>query len=164
MERLGIRTGADLRACDLVFLQQHFRSSAEYLYGAARGEDHRPVCPDRPLKSVGAERTFDTDLKQEMELREALERVADAAWARVERYQAKGRTLTLKLRYADFRTITRARTLPGIFADRSNFGAEGWALLSALVPVEQGIRLLGLTLSGLQGDDEEERQPVLPLG
>lgn len=163
MERLGIRTGADLRACELTFLQKHFRSSAEYLYGAARGEDHRPVCPDRPLKSVGAERTFDIDLKGEGELREALDRVADAAWTRIERHGARGRTLTLKLRFADFRTITRARTLAFVFTDRASFGEEGWALLAALMPVEQGIRLLGLTLSGLQGE-EAERQPALPLG
>jgi DNA polymerase-4 len=162
MERLGIRTGADLCVCDLAFLQQHFRSSADYLYGAARGEDERPVRPDRPLKSVGAERTFDTDLKGTGELQHALERVADAAWVRVERYGARGRTLTLKLRYADFRTITRARTVPGALADRAHFGAEGWSLLSALLPPEQGIRLLGLTLSGL-GDEEDALQPTLPL-
>ena len=164
MERLGIRTGADLRARDLAFLQAHFRSSAEYLYGAARGEDHRPVRPDRPLKSVGAERTFDTDLKGEIELRDALDRVADAAWTRIERYGARGRTLTLKLRYADFRTITRARTIPGLFGERESIRSEGWALLAALLPVTQGIRLLGLTLSGLAGEDEPgERQPMLPL-
>jgi DNA polymerase-4 len=163
MERLGIHTGADLRACDLAFLQQHFRSSADYLHAAARGEDQRPVCPDRPLKSVGAERTFDTDLKAAGELREALERVADAAWVRIERHGALGRTLTLKLRYADFRTITRARTLVGTFADRPTFGDEGWVLLSALLPAEQGIRLLGLTLSGLGEAMEDALQPPLPL-
>jgi DNA polymerase IV len=153
MERLGIRTGADLRACDLAFLQAHFRSSADYLFGAARGEDHRPVRPDRPLKSVGAERTFDTDLTDAAELREALERVADAAWARIERHGARGRTLTLKLRYADFRTITRARSFGGVLQSRVRFGAEGWSLLAALLPAEQGVRLLGLTLSGLAGED-----------
>lgn len=162
MERLGIRTGADLCACDLAFLQANFRSSADYLFGAARGEDHRPVCPDQPLKSVGAERTFDTDLTRREELRQALERVADAAWTRVERYGARGRTLTLKLRYADFRTITRARTLAAPFADRASLGDEGWALLAALLPAEQGIRLLGLTMSGLVRD-EELLQPPLPL-
>lgn len=163
MERLGIRTGADLRARDLAFLQQHFRSSADYLYGAARGEDQRPVRPDRPLKSVGAERTFDTDLSGAGELRDALNRVADAAWVRVERHGARGRTLTLKLRYADFRTITRARTVAGAFTDRASFGEEGWALLSMLLPTEQGIRLLGLTLSGLQEEAEDQLQPPLPL-
>ena len=164
MERLGIRTGADLRACDLEFLQAHFRSSADYLYGAARGEDHRPVRADRPLKSVGAERTFDTDLLGTDELRMALERVADAAWTRIERHAARGRTLTLKLRYADFRTITRARTLPGGVSDRACFSREGWALLDALLPAPQGIRLLGLTLSGLfDSDSSGPEQPTLPL-
>jgi DNA polymerase IV len=153
MERLGILTGADLRACELAFLQQHFRSSADYLYGAARGEDHRPVRPDRPLKSVGAERTFDTDLVDAAELREALDRVADAAWARIDRHGARGRTLTLKLRYADFRTITRARSFGGVLESRASLGAEGWSLLAALLPAEQGVRLLGLTLSGLVGED-----------
>jgi DNA polymerase-4 len=163
MERLGILTGADLRSCNLGFLQQYFRSSADYLYGAARGEDQRPVRPNRPLKSVGAERTFDTDLSGAGELREALDRVADAAWARIERHGARGRTLTLKLRYADFRTITRARTMAGLFADRASFGDEGWALLSMLLPAEQGIRLLGLTLSSLHGEAQDQLQPPLPL-
>jgi DNA polymerase IV len=163
MERLGIRTGADLRACDLALLQSHFRSSAEYLYGAARGEDHRPVRPDRPLRSVGAERTFDTDLSDAAALKAALERVVDAAWARIERHGARGRTLTLKLRYADFRTITRARTSATPFEDRGRFAREGWALLDAMLPAEQGIRLLGLTLSGLTGNEAggPEQLPLL---
>lgn len=163
MERLGIRTGADLRACELAFLHTHFRSSAEYLYRAARGEDDRSVRPDRPLKSVGAERTFDIDLASEAELRNALDRVADAAWTRIERHGARGRTLTLKLRYADFRTITRARTAPGLLDDRVTFGREGWALLVALLPPEQGIRLLGLTLSGLAEDSEPEQRALALL-
>jgi DNA polymerase IV len=161
MERLGILTGADLCARDLPFLQAHFRSSAEYLYGAARGQDHRPVRPDRPLKSVGAERTFDTDLVDANALRESLDRVADAAWARIDRHGARGRTVTLKLRYADFRTITRARTAGESFTSREAFGQEGWTLLSALLPVQRGVRLLGLTLSGLGLD--ESPQPLLPL-
>ena len=161
MERLGIRTGADLEACDLGFLQQHFRSSADYLYGAARGVDHRPVRPDRPLKSVGAERTFDTDLTSEHELRGAIERVADAAWTRIERHAARGRTLTLKLRWADFRTITRARSFSEPLTGRQQFGDAGWQLLTPLLPAAQGIRLLGLTLSSLRA--EEPEQPALPL-
>ena len=165
MARLGIHTGADLRACDLAFLQQHFRSGADYLHGAARGEDHRPVRPDRPLKSVGAERTFGNDLHSAAELREAMERVADAAWTRIDRHGARGRTLTLKLRYGDFRTITRARSFPAPITDRDTFEAEGWALLAPLLPPEQGIRLLGLTLSGIEqeGETGDPVQPPLPL-
>ena len=160
MEALGILTGADLRAQPLGFLQAHFRSSADYLYGAARGEDHRPVRPDRPTKSVGAERTFDTNLADPAALREALARVADAAWARIERCGAQGRTVTLKLRYADFRTITRARSQSTSVTDRTRLFELGWALLAPLLPVAGGVRLLGLTLSGIVEADSPA-QPAL---
>ncbi len=159
MESLGILTGADLRAQELPFLQ--FNCSAEdvYLHGAARGEDHRPVRPDRPTKSVGAERTFDTDLAEPEALRQALAQVADAAWARIERHGTRGRTVTLKLRYADFRTITRARSQGEPVATRARFSELGEALLAGLLPVPSGVRLLGLTLSGIV--QEEPAQPAL---
>jgi DNA polymerase-4 len=160
MARLGILTGADLRAQSLESLRAAFGSSAEYLYGAARGEDHRPVRPDRPLKSVGAERTFDRDLIAGDELYAALDRVADAAWERIARHAARGRTVTLKLRYADFRTLTRARSVTDD-VDYDAFRAIGRGLLDAQLPAAQGIRLLGLTLSGLAR--EEPAQSSLPL-
>ena len=163
MARLGIVTGADLRGQSLDQLRAAFGSSAEYLYGAARGDDHRPVRPDRPLKSVGAERTFDRDLTDPAELHGALERVAAAAWERIERHGARGRTVTLKLRHADFHTITRARSVADE-VDRETFFALGRSLLDAQLPAVQGIRLLGLTLSGIAaGGAETALQPRLPL-
>ena len=164
MARLGIETGADLRAQTPAFLRAHFGSHADYLHGAARGIDHRPVRADRTAKSIGAERTFDTDLSHAADLRAALERVADAAWTRIERYEARGRTVTLKLRHGDFRTVTRARSLATAIATREALLETGWALLRAELPVERGIRLLGLTLSGMVRDDDEEAQPALPFG
>ena len=149
MEALGIRTGADLRDRSMAFLQAHFGSHAAYLHGAARGEDHRPVRADRPTKSVGAERTFDTNLSDPDALHAALARVADAAWVRIERHAALGRTVTLKLRHADFRTITRARSFAAPVADIDAFLAAGDALLAAQLPIAGGVRLLGLTLSGI---------------
>src|SRR3546814_3247421 len=89
METLCIRTGADLCAQPRAFLDAHFGSFATYLYGAARGEDHRPVRADRPSKSIGAERTFFDDLSDRDALHAALENVADAAWERVDRYGAQ---------------------------------------------------------------------------
>jgi DNA polymerase-4 len=165
MEQLGIVTGADLRDRPIEFLKAHFGSHAAYLYGAARGEDDRPVRPDRPLKSVGAERTFDADLIEPDALFAALDRVADAAWTRIERHGARGRTATLKVRYADFRTITRARSIAGFFVDRERFVGAGREMLHALFPLTHGIRLLGLTLSGIapDGTDAEEEQAELPL-
>ena len=71
--------------------------------------------------------------------------------------------MTLKLRRADFHTITRARSVPGIVADEAAMLAIGQALLAPLLPVEGGIRLLGLTLSGIVRHHEDDAQPALPL-
>ncbi|RYD81797.1 MAG: DNA polymerase IV, partial [Sphingomonadales bacterium] len=110
MDRLGIVTGADLRAKDIAFLRSHFGSMGEYLYRAARGIDLRQVRADRVRKSVGAERTFAQNLTRADELHEQLDRITDTVWERIESGGSRGRTITLKLRFADFRTITRARS------------------------------------------------------
>ncbi|WP_281253206.1 DNA polymerase IV [Sphingomonas lenta] len=162
MERLGILTGADLRDRDLPFLQAHFGSYANYLYGAARGEDHRPVRASRISKSIGAERTFSTNISAEAELAERLAGIADAAWARVERARVHGRTVTLKLRHPSFETITRAKSFAEPIATRDAFLAAGRFLLAGQLPVPNGVRLLGLTLSGLVAEAERP-QPALPL-
>ena len=168
MEALGIQTGLDLRERSLVFLEQHFGSYAAYLHGAARGIDHRPVRAERTAKSVGAERTFETDLTDRTALHAALARVVDAAWVRIERAGVTGRTVTLKLRHSDFRTITRARSTTRAIGDRATFLAIGRDLLDQQLPVDDGIRLLGLTLSALVRTDraegrEQPSQPELPL-
>ncbi|MCP3736492.1 DNA polymerase IV [Sphingomonas sp. RP10(2022)] len=166
MEQLGIVTGADLRDRPLAFLQAHFGSYADYLYGAARGEDHRPVRAHREAKSVGAERTFETNLSDPADLHAALARVAEAAWVRIERSGARGRTVTMKLRHADFRTVTRARSVAVPVADQAAFLAIGIELLDVQLPVPDGVRLLGLTLSGIVRDgavEDDEVQPSLPL-
>ncbi|MFV0920702.1 DNA polymerase IV [Sphingomonas parapaucimobilis] len=167
MEALGILTGQDLRDRPLDFLQRHFGSHADYLYGAARGIDHRPVRAHRIAKSVGAERTFESDLSDRDGLRAALERVVDAAWTRIERSGVAGRTVTLKLRHSDFRTITRARSAHHPIQDRAEFLAVGLDLLDQQLPVTLGVRLLGLTLSGLSRDDDGVQsgpaQAELPL-
>jgi len=160
MAALGILTGADLRDRSLAELQRHFGSHAAYLHGAARGEDHRPVRAERPHKSIGAERTFQTNLVDPAALDAELVRVADAAWTRIERHGARGRTVTLKLRHADFRTVTRARSASAAVS-RDAFLATGRALLAAELPVAAGFRLIGLTLSGLGAEDEPEPRLLL---
>ncbi len=163
MERLGIRTGADLRDRSLNELTRHFGSSAGYFHRAAHGEDDRPVRPDRPLKSVGAERTFDRDLTDEADLLLALELVIDAAWTRIARAGAAGRTLTLKAKFADFRVIARSRTLALPLSDKGQIAETGQSLLRSLLPVSQGIRLLGLTLSGFRTDQPRQEAVQPPL-
>ena len=139
MESLGILTGADLRDRSLEELIRHFGSSAGYFHRAAHGEDGRPVQPHRPLKSVGAERTFDSDLSEEADLMMAFEPVIDAACTRIARAGASGRTLTLKAKFADFKLVARSRTLAAPMSDRSMIADIGRALLRSLLPVEQGI-------------------------
>ena len=151
MAALGIHSGADLRAQSEGFLRQHFGKSAGYLYRASRGVDHREVKPDRIRKSVGGERTYGTDLVNEDELVDAMEGIIDIVWNSIERTEARGRTVTLKAKYADFRQITRSRSLERYVADKVEFSNIGRDLLASIMPVENGVRLLGLTLANLEG-------------
>jgi len=167
MAALGIRTGADLSACDLDFLREHFGSMADYLYRAVRGIDLRKVSADRPRKSLGAERTFDRDLSSGPALREALDNIIDIVWERIERAGARGRGVTLKMKDIDFHTTTRARSSDRPIASKAEFSALSRELLDSVLPLAQPIRLMGLTLSSLEGErPEAERsagQPELPL-
>ena len=141
-----------------------FGSFAAYLHGAARGIDDRPVRANRIRKSVGAERTFFEDISEPAALAEALDRVLDALMERVARSESVGRTVTLKVKYADFRQITRARSFTTPIRERATIGEAGQALLAALCPVPLGVRLLGLTLSSLNHEEEAEPTAASQLG
>jgi len=160
LARLGIHTGADLAARDLAVLRQNFGSLADYLYRAARGIDLRPVRANRPRKSIGGERTFAQDISSGAQLRQTLDGIIDIVWDRIEAAQGQGRTVTLKLRNADFTTLTRARTLPLMVASKSEFARIGHALLDELLPLPQPVRLMGLTLSSLALSGPESEKPV----
>jgi DNA polymerase-4 len=153
MERLGIHTGADLAAWSLPELEAHFGSSGSWYWRIARGIDERPVRPHRAHKSVSAERTFDEDLREPAALAAELERVAGLAWARIERVEARGRTVTLKVKYSDFTLITRSRSFMEPVASLADFAAAGQSLLAALHPVPRGIRLLGLGVHSIVETD-----------
>src|SRR5690606_29111392 len=155
MARLGIETGADLAARDLAFLRQHFGSFAEYLYRAARGIDLRPVQANRARKSLGGERTFFEDISSGPALREALDTIVDIVWQRIAENGARGRTVTLKMKYTDFRIVTRARSLAQPVAGKAEFARIARDLLDEQLPLPLPIRLMGLTLSGLEGDADE---------
>lgn len=158
MARLGIETGADLAVKDLAWLKGHFGSFGDYLYRAARGIDLRPVRANRIRKSVGGERTFNVDQHEPDELRETLERIIAIVWDSIERTKAKGRTVTLKMKYNDFRTVTRAHSVPHYVADAEEFAAISRDLLEAQLPLPLPIRLMGLTLSNLEREAEIEAE------
>jgi DNA polymerase-4 len=165
MERLGIRNGADLKSQTLSFLRQHFGKVGSYYYALARGIDERSVCADRVRKSVGAETTFGADLFTLDEARAALEPLIGKVWSHCEGAAIRGRTVTLKVKYADFRQVTRSRTVEGPIASRAEFEAIVAALVEPLFPVGMGLRLLGVTLSSLVAGTEAggERQLRLPI-
>ncbi len=160
LEALGIHTGADLQQRSLAELEMRFGSSGRWYWRICRGIDEREVTADRPYKSVSAERTFAEDLRDPDRLAAELERVAGYAWDRIERAAVAGRTVTLKVKFADFELITRSRSYPQAL-DRAGFEAAGQALLAALHPVPKGIRLLGLGLHNLV---ENEAEMPLQLG
>ena len=164
MERLGIATGLDLRAQTLAFLQQHFGKAGSYYYWAARGVDERPVRADRKRKSVGAENTFPADLITHEAARDALREIVDKVWEYCERSGIRGRTVTLKVKFANFRQITRSRTGQMQIGTRDELEQLGNALLEPLFPVAKGVRLLGISLSSLAVEEAQaEREFSLPL-
>ena len=163
MNRLGILTGLDLRAQSMPFLQQHFGKSEAYYYWIARGVDDRPVCTDGIRKSVGAENTFSIDLFTFEDARDALAPIIDKVWRHCESSGFHGRTVTLKIKYADFQQITRSHSPRGLIDGRMALEEICLALLKAQYPMTKGIRLLGVTISAL-GSAGAVAAERLPLG
>jgi DNA polymerase IV len=161
MQGLGIVTGADLRAKSLDFLRQHFGSAAGWYHAIARGEDDRPVDPDRTRKSSGSETTFLDDLTDPADIEAGLLRMADDVWAWCEKAQMFGRTVTVKVKYRDFRIITRSRSQSTGVDSREALHAASLALIRSVLPTEHGIRLVGVTVSNFDARDEASAE--LPL-
>ncbi len=156
MNGLGIYTGRDLRAQTLPYLQKYFGKSGSYYYSIARGVDDRPVRADRVRKSVGAENTFAHDLVALDAMREALQPIIDKVWRYCEGSGIRGRTLTLKVKYADFELITRSRSTPKPINSRLDVEQISIDLLTRLFPIQKGVRLLGVSLSALGADQPED--------
>jgi DNA polymerase IV len=163
MDRLGIKTGLDLRAQTLAFLQQQFGKAGSYYYWVARGIDERPVRADRIRKSVGAENTFADDLFSYEAARDALQEIIDKVWSYCDGSGVRGRTVTLKVKFANFQQITRSRTGQMQIRTRSELEQLSAALLEPLFPVARGVRLLGVSLSSLAEASEREPEFNLPV-
>ena len=152
MNQLGIFTGADLRTQTAAFLQQHFGKAGRYYHAIARAEDSRPVVADRLRKSVGSENTFAQDLTQFPELLAAVAPLAAEVWDYCQRTGIRARTVTLKVKFADFRQITRSRSLVAPVPTRAVLERLSQELVEGLFPLPLGVRLLGITLSNLSSD------------
>ena len=164
MHALGIRTGAELRACTQTFLTRHFGKAGAFYYGISRGIDERPVIPNRPRKSAGSETTFARDLEDPAEIQHALATLAGDVWSWRERSGTGGRTITIKVKYADFEQITRSRTLPETPASRAAFLQVSRDLMAGIFPLRKPIRLLGVSMSHFEtADQPTETQMLLTL-
>lgn len=162
MNAMGIYTGADLRAQDLDFLTRRFGKSGRYYWNISRGQDFRRVSPDRIRKSIGAENTYSVDLMTLEEAQEALTPLAAKVWGYVEKNELLGRTVTLKVKFSDFKQNTRARTLPAPVGSEAELLSVGRELATAILPDPRGARLLGVTLSGFESDEIQDN-PQLDL-
>jgi DNA polymerase-4 len=163
MKRLGIHIGADLKAQSLAFLQQYFGQAGAYYYAIARGQDDRRVVPDRPRKSVGSETTFEQDLGRPIDIEEGVLSVLEDVWSYCERTGIAGRTVTVKIKYADFQIVTRSRTLAQPVASRVELERASVELVRTIVPLEKKVRLLGVSLSNM-AMRVEAAPPQLTLG
>ena len=155
MHALGIHFGADIRDKGLAWMRERFGKAGEHYHSISLGIDTRPVNPDRIRKSVGAENTFERDLSDRDGMRAALGPLLDKVWRNCEAHGARGRTVTLKAKYADFEQVTRARSLPADVRDRAEMEGVAFSLLDGLFPLRRGVRLLGVSLSGFDGADPD---------
>jgi DNA polymerase-4 len=166
MHQLGIHSGSDLKKLSEAQLTNLFGKAGHTYYWNARGVDDRAVAPERVRKSLGAESTFLTDLYDEGELKKRLREIAEEVWERLSERYFSGRTITLKVKYADFREMSRSKTLPGSVKKFDVFWTVAKQLLST-VQFGDGdkIRLMGLTVSNADGGGNTGyRQRLLDFG
>ena len=151
MHRMNIYKGSDLKALQRNELVRHFGKAGSYFYDVVRGIDNRQVVPFRERKSIGAERTYEADLYDLDQVGERLDEIIDIVWKRCQEKKKIGKTVTLKLRYSDFSTITRSRSQQQGYTYQ-----EMRSALTDLLPREQiqqqGVRLLGATLSNFPAE------------
>ena len=150
MHRLGIHTGADLKRQSEAMLVRYFGKAGRTYYQNARAIDPREVKPDRIRKSIGAENTFQFDLNDISSLEDSLDEIAAEVWKRASRREFYGRTVTLKIKYADFTQITRSKTLHEFVTESQTLRQTGRELLLGVDISEKSIRLIGLTISNIQ--------------
>ena len=147
MHQLGIRTGSDLLRHDLEVLRARFHKSADFYLQLARGVDHRPVQTTRVRKSVGREQTFSNDIASEQQMLVHLQAYAQEIHTWCQQRNKIARTLTLKARYANFRTVTRSQSLDGGYTTLEHIHQTLPQLLASTQAQQLKVRLLGLSLS-----------------
>jgi DNA polymerase IV len=163
MHELNICTGLDLKQWTESDLLKQFGKVGSFYYQIARGIDERPVNPNRIRKSIGAETSYEPDLADTVAIQRALEAIAREAHRRLEEHGSKGRTITLKVKLADYRQMTRSRTLLDFIASETEILALSQELLKGIALQNEKVRLLGITLSSLDTGSDEASYEQLSL-
>ena len=159
MYKLGIFFGKDLKEKSLEFLQEHFKNSGVHYYEIVRGNFKSKVKPNRVRKSVAAEHTFSKNLTSEIFMMEKLERISEELETRLKKSNVAGKTITLKIKYSDFKIQTRSKTLPYFVREKSVLLETAKDLLYQ-DSIDNSVRLLGLSVSNLNVNQKKEDKPV----
>lgn len=147
MKNMGLHTGEDLKRLTEAELTRHFGKAGRFYYHIVRGIDNREVQPHRETKSLAAEDTFPYDLTTIEEMEAELDKIAVTVCNRLQHYQLKGRTVTLKIKYSDFKQITRNHSFNTGVSDPETVSGTAKKLLAGTEPEDKRIRLLGISLS-----------------
>lgn len=160
MYQLGIYTGKDLKSKTLDYLELHFGNSGRAYYNLSRGISFSQVKPNRTIKSVGAERTFNENLSSEIYMESRLQNIANELDRRIKKYKIAAKTITLKIKYSDFTQQTRSKTLAYFIADQSLIYDVAKELLYQ-EKLKDSVRLLGISMSNL--NTNQKKQVVVQL-
>jgi DNA polymerase-4 len=156
MHTLGIETGADLRRQTLDFLQRNFGKAGNWYYDIERGQDDRLVQAGRARKSSGSETTFSEDLIDPAQIEAGVIAMADDVWTWCEKANARSRTVTVKIKWADFQISTRSRSTEMTIRTQENLRELALGLIRSVFPPPKGVRLVGVTLSNFQTQSGSE--------
>ena len=159
MHEVGIFFGRDLRGRSKERLRQYFGKAGVLYYDLVRGTDNRPVNPERIQKSVGAENTFSENLHDTADMKKKLDDIAETLIGRINKKQKFGKTLTLKVKFIDFRQITRSKTNDYLFLTKEDLLKTAFELLEGIDFKAQAVRLLGLSVANF----EEKQKSELPI-
>jgi len=158
MHKLGIHTGSDLKQWDLLSLIRNFGKPGKFYFDIARGIDDRPVEPNSERKSIGTELTYEKDLTTRFEIVAELYKVEKELMQRIEQSGTTGRTVTVKIKFSDFRQITRSRTLQNYIRSFETLHHEVTEIRKSMNLEGNRIRLLGVSISNLETDNDVETQ------
>lgn len=150
MRRMGVFIGKDLYEMNMAELERKFGKHAEYYYNISRGIDDRPVDPVHVRRSSGVQHTFSKDLIALTQVERGLAKLSEELWQWCQEHQWFGRTVTIKVRYSDFTTITRQRSFINPIRSTDELYAASLDLAKTVFPLAQPIRLLGITVSSPQ--------------